>query len=189
MLNKQYPDMTEVHIIDGIDKRLTEIKEDPNVVSYGMTVDAAVELIGSVEQTLQARYEALSLGDETVLANSKLIVVIINQQDAIEAISANPTAVNSYKNIIGKYKSMGVAVIVGGFGNEVIPYSAPEILKRIKEQKHMFFFEDLANCKVAEIPLTVNRQFKKKIELGDGYYMKDNMVVKLKTPLWVEEER
>ncbi len=48
------------------------------------------------------------------------------------------------------------------------------------------FFEDLPNCKVTEIPLTVARAFKKKIELGDGYYLKDNAIVKLKTPLWEE---
>lgn len=49
------------------------------------------------------------------------------------------------------------------------------------------FFDDLVLMKPVEIPLTVARAFKKKVELGDGYYMKDNMVVKLKTPLWEEE--
>ena len=48
------------------------------------------------------------------------------------------------------------------------------------------FFDDLATIKVVEMPLTVVRAFKKKIEVGDGYYIKDNMIVKLKTPLWEE---
>ncbi len=186
MLNKKYPEMTEAHIIDGIDKRLAHLKDDANVASYAMTSDAAIELMTSVEQTLQARYEALSQGDDTVLTNSKLILIVLNSQDSIDAISGNPTAVNAYKNITGKYKNMGVAILVGGFANETIPYAAPEILKKIKEQKHFMFFEDLPNCKVTEIPLTVARAFKKKIELGDGYYLKDNAIVKLKTPLWEE---
>ncbi|QFJ53729.1 type VII secretion protein EssC [Pseudobutyrivibrio xylanivorans] len=186
MLDKQYPEMTEVHIIDGIDKRLADLKDAVNVASYAMTSDAAVALMGEVEQKLQARYDALAMGDETVLTDSKLILIVINSQDAIEAISGNATAVASYKNIITKYKSMGAAVLVGGFGNETIPYAAPEILKRIKEQKHFMFFDDLPNCKVTEIPLTAARAFKKKIEAGDGYYLKDNAIVKLKTPLWNE---
>jgi len=183
MLDKTYPNMTEVSIIDGVDKRLASIQNDANVVSYSMLSDEAIELMTSTESVLQQRYEALSNGDESVLTNSKLLLIIINSQDAIDAITGNATALNAYKNIIGKYKSMGAAVLVGGFGNEAIPYGASEILKKIKEQRHFMFFEDLANCKVTEIPLTVTRQFKKKIEIGDGYYMKDNVLIKLKTPL------
>ena len=93
----------------------------------------------------------------------------------------------SLQNIIGKYKNMHVGIIIGGIENEQIPFNAPEILKKIKEQKHFMFFDDLALMKPVEIPLTVARAFKKKVELGDGYYMKDNMVVKLKTPLWEEK--
>ncbi len=144
-------------------------------------------MITSAEQALAARYEALASGNVNAVSDGKLILIIIQQPDIVASISSNTTVMNAYKNIIGKYKNMHVGIIIGGIENEQIPFNAPEILKKIKEQKHFMFFDDLALMKPVEIPLTVARAFKKKVELGDGYYMKDNMVVKLKTPLWEEE--
>lgn len=187
MLNKMYPEMTEVHIIDGIDRGLASLKDMPNVASYSMTEDAAIEVITSTEQALAARYEALANGNVNAVNDGKLILIIIQQPDIVTSISSNTTVMNAYRNIIGKYKNMHVGIIIGGIENEQIPFNAPEILKKIKEQKHFMFFDDLVLMKPVEIPLTVARAFKKKVELGDGYYMKDNMVVKLKTPLWEEE--
>ncbi|WP_242871234.1 type VII secretion protein EssC [Pseudobutyrivibrio sp. YE44] len=186
MLARMYPDMTEVHIIDGIDKGLAHLKDKPNVMTYGMTNEVAVELIAKAEQVLGARYDALTAGEDTVLAQAKLLLLVFNSADAITAISTNATALASFKNIIGKYKNMKVGIIIGGIENEPIPYNAPEILKKLKEQKHFMFFDNLGAMKAAEIPLVAAKAFKKQIELGDGYYLKDNLIVKLKTPLWDE---
>ena len=38
------------------------------------------------------------------------------------------------------------------------------------------------NMKIFDVPLAMSRNFKKPIELGDGYYIRDNDCVKLKTP-------
>ena len=43
------------------------------------------------------------------------------------------------------------------------------------------FFDDMANIKVLDMPLAVIRQFKKPIEIGDAYYIKDNNCMKIKT--------
>ncbi len=183
MLEQMYPDMTEVHIIDGIDRSLGVLKDRPNVVTYSLTEDAAVDLISKAEIILKARYEALTNGEDSVLEQAKLILLVLNTVDAVNAITANPAALASYKNIIGKYKNMKVGIIIGGIENEAIPYNASEILKKLKEQKHFMHFDDLGTFKVAEVPMTAVRAFKKKVELGDAYYLKDNLIVKLKTPL------
>ena len=36
--------------------------------------------------------------------------------------------------------------------------------------------------KIYDMPLAVTRKFKKPIETGDGYYIKENECIKLKTP-------
>lgn len=43
------------------------------------------------------------------------------------------------------------------------------------------FFDDIANMKILDMPLSVMRQFKKAIELGDAYYIKDSECAKIKT--------
>ena len=47
----------------------------------------------------------------------------------------------------------------------------------------MMYFDDISNMKIYDMPLAVARKFKKPIETGDGYYIKDNECMKLKTPL------
>lgn len=67
--------------------------------------------------------------------------------------------------------------------NANIPYSAPEILKNVRDQRHFMYFDDISNMKIFDVPLTIARNFKKPIEQGDGYYIKENVCLKLKTPI------
>lgn len=67
--------------------------------------------------------------------------------------------------------------------NVNISYSAPEIMKNIREQRNFMYFDDMGNMKIFDVPLAMSRNFKKPIELGDGYYIKDNECIKLKTPV------
>ena len=76
---------------------------------------------------------------------------------------------------------MNICVILGEFENANVPYAAPEIIKKARDAKHFMFFDDIANMKILDMPLSVMRQFKKAIELGDAYYIKDSECAKIKT--------
>ena len=180
MLETMYPDMVEVTIVDGLNKRLLGMKSAKSVACYEFLADRSVEIVSGIEQRLAARYSALATGNES--QDNKLLLLILNSRDAVEMISANTAAMNSYRNITGKFKGMNVCVIVSDFENANVPYAAPEIYKKIKETKQLFFFDDLANLKIIDLPLAMLRQFKKPIEVGECYYIKDNECIKIKTP-------
>ena len=55
-------------------------------------------------------------------------------------------------------------------------------MKNIRDQRNIMYFDDISNMKIFDVPLAMSRNFKKPIELGDGYYIRDNDCVKLKTP-------
>ena len=59
----------------------------------------------------------------------------------------------------------------------------------IKETKQYLLFDDISNFKIMDIPISVNREFKKQIEIGDTYYIKDTMVKKLKSVLYISEHK
>lgn len=181
MLDAMYPESTEVTIVDGLQKRLLELKTMPNVVGYDFLADRAVEAVTRLEQRLAQRYAALASGENN--EDQSLLLLILNSRDAVDAINANTTAMNAYRNITGKYKSMNVCVLVGDFENANVPYAAPEIYKKIKETKQILFFDDLANLKILDLPLSVMRQFKKQVETGDCYFVRDNACIKIKTPI------
>lgn len=182
MLSTVYPGMSKVYVVDSIGKKLSSLKEGDNITAYSMIADDAVKYIKEIEMQLKDRYDALVAGDEDVLNDAELIMMVIDNQDALLAICNNSDALAAYKNIIGRYKNMKVCITVF-VENANIPYSAPEIMKNIRDQRKFMYFDDMSNMKIFDVPLAMSRNFKKPIELGDGYYIKDNECVKLKTPV------
>ena len=78
---------------------------------------------------------------------------------------------------------MNVGVIISAIENAPIPYSAPEVIKGIRDGRHLMYFGDISELKIYDMPLAVTRKFKKPIETGDGYYIKENECIKLKNPV------
>lgn len=182
MLSTMYLGMSKVYVVDSIGKKLVSLKESDNITAYSMIADDAVKYIKEIEMQLKERYDALVSGDEDVLNDAELIMMVIDNQDALLAICNNSDALAAYKNIIGRYKNMKVCIAVF-VENANIPYSAPEIMKNIRDQRNFMYFDDMSNMKIFDVPLAMSRNFKKPIELGDGYYIKDNECYKLKTPI------
>lgn len=182
MLELMYPGRSKVYISDGIGKKLASVKEKGNVVRYSMIAEDIVSYLKEIEEELQSRYELLAKGIESDPAEADYMLLIIDNPDAIEQISNSKEALASYKNIIGRYRNMNVGVIISAIENAPIPYSAPEVIKGIRDGKHLMYFGDISELKIYDMPLAVTRKFKKPIETGDGYYIKENECIKLKTP-------
>ena len=186
MMNKMYPDDSKYYVVDSINKKLESLKNNSNTVNYSTISENAVIYIKEIESQLKERYDALLLSDESVLENSQLLVLVIDNADAISAISNDMNALDAYKNIVGRYKDMKVCIITY-IENKNITYNDPEILKNIRDNRNILFFDDVANMKLFDVPLAMMRKYKKPIEVGDAYYIKDNDVIKLKTPISVKK--
>ena len=140
-------------------------------------------IIVDIEQQLKGRYDEMACGNDDVLRESNLIILIINNKEAIEFIGENSSIFNSYKNIVGKYKNMNVCVLFGDYENTNISYSSPDLVKNLRDARHFLYFDDIANLKILDMPLATMRQFKKQIDVGDAYYIKDNECTKVKTAI------
>ena len=182
MLATRYPGMSKVYVIDNIAKRLAFLKDYDNVAEYSMIVEDGVKYIQDIEMQLKERYDALVAGNEEVLNDAELLMLVIDNQDALLAICNNLDGLASYKNIIGRYKNMKVCIVTF-IDNANIPYSAPEIMKNIRDQRNYLYFDDIGNMRLFDVPLSMSRSFKKPIEIGDGYYIRDSECIKLKTPI------
>ena len=182
MLSTMYPGMSKVYVVDSIGKRLSSLKASSNLAAYSMIADDAVKYIKEIEMQLKDRYDALVAGNEDALNDAELLMLVIDNQDALLAISGNTDALAAYRSLIGRYKNMRVCIAVF-IENANIPYSAPEILKNIRDQRQIMYFDDIANMKIFDVPLAMARNFKKPIELGDGYYIRENNCIRMKTPI------
>lgn len=181
ILEQRYSDKTEVYIIDGFTRKLADVEKCKNVKEYEVLPAKSVDILCGIEKILQERYEKIAIGESNLLDEAKMIMVIINNAAALEEITNNLKAQTAYNNIVGKYKNMNASIVVGDYPNENISYSAPDIIKKIRDARNFIFFDDLTNMKIIDLPLAAMREHKKPIEAGEAFYIHENEVRKLKT--------
>ena len=181
MANKLYPGRIQVHVVDGVERRLEKLRTERFVSSYTLNAEAVCPIIRQMEKELKKRYEFLVSGDMEKLRKTSLLVLVMEGQDPITAIQNDRDALTAYKNIAGRYKNLNVCILLL-IENATISYNAPDMLKAIKDSRHVLFFDDLVNLKIFDPPLPWLRTYKKPLEQDSGYYMKGNGIVKLKTP-------
>ena len=179
-MGKRNPGSVEVFVTDNVERKLSTLQSCDSVKSYSIVTDDVIENIKAVEQELERRYSALMNGNDDVFDTSSLIVLIINNVDALAVISDDMNAFDSYKNIVGRYKNLNVCVIVGDFPNTNISYSSPELMRMLRDSRHFLYFDDMDAMKILDLPLAVIRQYKKPITVSDCYYINDNDVSKIK---------
>lgn len=181
ILEQRYSDKTEVYIIDGFARKLADVENCKNVKEYEVLPAKSVDILCGIEKILQERYEKIAIGESNLLDEAKMLMVIVNNVAALEEITNNLEAQTAYNNIVGKYKNMNACIVVGDYPNENISYSAPDIIKKIRDARNFIFFDDLANMKIIDLPLATMREHKKPIEAGEAFYIHENEVRKLKT--------
>lgn len=176
----------ELYIFDNYKKKLASLAQNNSDTEYYLSSEKAKDCLVSIEKELSQRYEALVTDTEY---DTTWKIFIINSEDVYEAISNDKEAVTALKNITGKYKMLNAFVLFGNVPNAPIVFGAPEVYKLVKDTRNIVFFDDLENCKLLELPLTTLRNNKKKIDLGDAYFLSGNDCYKIKTPLAITENQ
>ena len=179
--DESFPGRIEVRIVDDAERKLGSLQKESFTKAYSLISSDACRMAREMEEVLKERYEEMLKGNIDVLSESPLLVFLLKGTDAIEAIQTNGDALTAYRNIIGRYRNLNVCILLM-VENQPIPFGAPEILKTVKEKKHLFFFDDLSILKIFDLPLSELRAYKKPLAQGDGFYIKENEVVKIKIP-------
>lgn len=171
----------EMFVFDNYKKKLESLKMNCSI--YDVTGEQCKDILINLDMYLQNKYQHLIAGDEV---NNSWKLLIINNEDIFQTISGDKIAFAAFKNIVGKYKMMNMMVLLGNIPNVQVVYGAPEIYKLVKDGRNIIFFDNLDNCKLVDIPLTIVRHNKKKIEIGDAFYIVGNECYKIKTPLSIQ---
>ena len=86
-----------------------------------------------------------------------------------------------YKEIVGKFRNLKWCIIYASLVNSAVPYSGPEVLKMMKENRNLIFFNDISNMKFLDVTSQQAKAYKKEIGIGDAFYFRDGDIVKIKT--------
>ena len=173
----EYP--VEVYIFDDVKRTFADMKPLGIVRNYTLDTNSVIQVISEWHEQMEKRYQKMLDAPEN-LAKDPLLVMIIQNNDVAKLIGDDFDAMNQYTEIASRYKAMGVCIIYANFENVSMSYDAPEPLRQVKQDQHIFFFGDLDTLKPFDPPYEALRENKKKITVGDAYYIRGNDVTKLK---------
>ena len=177
--NNQLCVPSKVVILDDFSRKFEHLKDNRVVDTYTLDLDAVIEKIKEWHVLLSERYNSLvdtgTLGD-----NNDLLLLIVQNNDIAKKINDDWDTLEKFKDIVTRFKGMNIAIILSNYQNAVVSYDEPEPIRLIKQDQHLLFFEDLSNLKPFDVPYEELKANKKKLETGDGYYILDGSVTKLK---------
>ncbi len=167
----------EIVIFDDVTRKYSEYKD--NVAYYSLDVNSVSSVISEWHKELKRRYECMMINNASN-TDDKLLVMIVQNNDVASAIQSDMDISDKFNEILTRYKDMGICIIFANYPNSSISYDAPDALRVIKQKQRVICLDDLQNLKCFDPPYEVLRQYKKPVSLGDGYYINENEVVKLK---------
>jgi DNA segregation ATPase FtsK/SpoIIIE, S-DNA-T family len=159
----------EGYIIDDYDKKLQPFSTAEFVRKYSVEINDFEAVLHEMEETLQSRKEKVRESGISVLSGEPLLLCVIRNSNAFSEGVVSEETVDLYKRIIKDYRQFKVLFVFGSIENASIPYSAPDMLKCMKELRYLFICEDLSKIKIVDVSMNLLRRFSKPIEEGDCY--------------------
>lgn len=169
----------KIFVLDGVERELKQFKENPLTQRYSVEVSESELIIEDVLENLKANKNSLISDSET---GHKLTtnIVILNSKEAVSYISSTKPVLEKFKEISEGYKNYGVLFVYSAVDNATVPYSGPEILKRIKDNKKALLLDNINTLKIFDIPAGQVRAFSKEILSDEGYWINGAEVQKVK---------
>ena len=171
----------KAYVIDNIEKDLSFMDDYGFVDKYSVLYSDFEEVIEDVHDILDERQDLMMDEGIEALKDEPLLLVVVNNNDAVNDINNNKEIMDMYKKIVGQYKKLKVCIIFNNIDNVQVTFASKELVKSLKENRKGILYEDLENSKFFDMNINITRSFKKKLELGDAYYIVENEVIKIKT--------
>lgn len=173
----KYP--SHVVIFDDVSRKFAEFKDMSVVSGYMLGTEGIGSLVNEWHSVLENRFNAL-MDNGTMGGSDELLLMIVQNNDIAKIIGDDLEMMEQFTDIVTRYKGMNVAVIFANYANAAVSYDAPEPIRMIKQEQHLIYFEDLDNLKPFDVSYDDVKANRKKLGVGDAYYIQDSSVIKLK---------
>ena len=170
----------EVYVIDDIQHSLKWLNELGITKEYTANPNAILELLEQISERIKERFDAVVADGLDVLQTEPLLILLIQNRDAINILGKDAGSLAIYKEMLGTYRSMKFCVFFTNLEDAAVPFSASEILKMIKETRGFIYFNKLSNIKFIDVPMAVVRRFKKELEENDAFWIGSEGIEKIK---------
>lgn len=173
----------KVIIFDDECQKLNQFQNENFTKEYTTDINKIHNILQEFSIILEERQQLDRSEQNEIWKNEVLLVLIIKNKEVYSEIGSKKESISRFQWIISKASKLKVCIICADIENQFVTYITAEVIKIIKNINQFIFFEDLCHIKFLEIPISITRQFKQAISVGDAYYYKDNQCVKIKTVL------
>lgn len=170
----------KAYIIDDYRRQLDCLSSYGIVEKYSIDSNDFETILGEMNIELQQRMEVLQTSGYDALKDYPLLLCVVQNSNLFTATGLTKNGLELFKNILKNYKQLKVCFMFSEVDNVAAGYSAPELLKLVKDNKNVFAFDNVSNLKLIDVPMNALKQYKKEIELGDSYYITEKGIQKLK---------
>ncbi len=171
-------------LLDDFERQLEPLRSQYDFVeNYSLDPVYLDEVLEYLEEECATRKSAMMCEGPSALETMPLLLAVVHNNTVFEADVLSREAGDRYKRILKSAKDVKICFIFANLDDSPIAYSAHDMLKSIKEGKNIVYFDNISRHKLTDIPMAVERAYKKPIEMGDAYYIQETGVVKMKTPL------
>ncbi len=171
----------EGYLIDDYDRKLDSFSTAGFVRKYSVEVGDFETTLNEMADTLQLRKEKVRESGIAALTGEPLLLCVVRNSNVFTEGVVSGRGVDLYKRIVKDYRQFKVLFIFGSMEDTAISYSAPDLLKCMKELRYLFLCEDLSKVRMVDINMNTIRRFTKPIEEDDCYVVAgDDNVSRLK---------
>ena len=168
---------SEVVIIDDISRKFSGLARYDIVKKYTINPTDVIEILKRWHEELSGRYQSMI---DNASYDDKLLLMIINNNDAAGSISSDLDTMDYYRDIITRYKNLNVGIIFSNYPNQNISYDAPEPIMQLKRDRHFIYFDELDNMKVIDFTYDIIQRNKRKMQKGDAFIIDDSNAFRVK---------
>lgn len=179
---RQAQQPVKAYIVDNFTRRMEALSGYDFVEKYTTDMADLNSLLPVLAEESDARKEKLKNEGLAAQKAMPLIIVAVHNEQFFENGGLEKEANDAYKKLLKAGKDTKIFFLLSALENASISYSAADPLKEIKENKNIIFFDNLAQLKLVDVALADIRNFKKPIEMGDAYYIRETGVMRIKTP-------
>ena len=181
LLQQDLKDSVRIHIIDHYDRGL---KEYETVAEYTTDYTQVKDILKTLHATAQERAAMVRQEGTAALHDLPLEVVIINTKEAINAISSDNATMKLFEELKDQYKLMKILLIFGNLDNKTVSFSAPALLRQLRESRQAIQFENLSTGRMYDIDGMTVRENRFTLSKDDAFRIDDGLIshIKIVTP-------
>lgn len=177
LLSRKETAPVDLYIIEGANGNYK--KYENQAQQYADSKDGALEIMKAVTNKLVLRNEAV-FNKKADISGESLQLIVVNSAEMVKLLGTDTDMSNMIRQISVKYSDLGICFILPDVENQMISFTAGDLLKQVRDTRNVISFDDIKNINVLDVPLSTAREFKKDLDSYDAYVFSRDTIEKVR---------